>query len=518
MGISVDTLLSRLWCTFSRIRVMPTLFGDALGGVLRGGPEKLMPTPLSADAGIFLVDDDARNLQLMDRILAGAGYETVRKFNDPRLALEVLVHSCPDLILLDLDMPDLDSSRFMELLHSQTSPSDFVPVIVLTSDTSRSALWAALEAGASEFVTKPIADAELLLRVRNLVSIRYCHQELKNTNVALANELRARTRLDDQRASERTHQAHTIRRIIERGGPAMVFQPIVELSTGRTVGVEALARFGTEPQRGPDQWFADAALVGLGAELELSAIEAALRHLPDIDPSYVVAVNISPATMFTREFTALTEALPLDRMSFEVTEHQPIDDYERLRDVAADLRSRGALMVVDDAGAGFASLRHILKLEPDVIKLDITLTRDIDRDPVKRALASSLTTFAGDIGAAITAEGIETHAELLALRALGIDYGQGFFLAQPASARAGLPDGRRGAGRHIGLNGSHPPDSVAVGREAVPRLAGDAEPFQAVGPDRVAAEHERALSCAHARCGEQVVRHLARVGERASEW
>jgi EAL domain-containing protein (putative c-di-GMP-specific phosphodiesterase class I) len=140
--------------------------------------------------------------------------------------------------------------------------------------------------------------------------------------------------------------------------------------------------------------------------------------------------------MFTRGFTALAEALPLDRMAFEVTEHQPIDDYERLRDVAADLRSRGALLVVDDAGAGFASLRHILKLEPDVIKLDIALTRDIDRDPVKRALASSLATFAGDIGAAITAEGIETHAELLALRALGIDYGQGFFLAQPGSARA----------------------------------------------------------------------------------
>ena len=142
---------------------------------------------------------------------------------------------------------------------SQTSPSDFVPVIVLTSDTSRPGCRAALEAGACEFLTKPIEDAELLLRVRNLSSIRYCHQELKNTNMALANELRARTRIDDREAADFDHRAHMIRRIIERGGPTMVFQPIVELSSGTTVGVEALARFGTEPRRGPDQWFADAA-------------------------------------------------------------------------------------------------------------------------------------------------------------------------------------------------------------------------------------------------------------------
>src|SRR5680860_1166800 len=89
--------------------------------------------------------------------------------------------------------------------------------------------------------------------------------------------------------------------------------------------------------------------------------------------------------------------------------------------------------MIDDAGAGFASLRHVLGLHPDAVKLDLSLTRDIDRDPVRRALAASLVTFAREIGAAIVAEGIETRAELEALRALGVTHGQGYLLARPGS-------------------------------------------------------------------------------------
>jgi EAL domain-containing protein (putative c-di-GMP-specific phosphodiesterase class I) len=123
-------------------------------------------------------------------------------------------------------------------------------------------------------------------------------------------------------------------------------------------------------------------------------------------------------------------------MSFEVTEHHPVDDYDALSEVTADLRARGALVCVDDAGAGFASLRHILKLRPNVIKLDLTLVRDIDVDPVKRALASALTLFATELGAALTAEGIETASELATVRALGVDFGQGYFIAQPGAAKS----------------------------------------------------------------------------------
>ena len=142
---------------------------------------------------------------------------------------------------------------------------------------SPDALKAALRAGANDFLTKPIEADELLLRVQNLLSVRFCYKELLHHNAALARELRTRVRLDDQRAAERVRVRETVQAMIDSGGPGIVFQPFVELVTGRTLGVEALARFGSEPHRGPDQWFSDAAAVGLGTELELAAIERAER-------------------------------------------------------------------------------------------------------------------------------------------------------------------------------------------------------------------------------------------------
>jgi EAL domain-containing protein (putative c-di-GMP-specific phosphodiesterase class I) len=109
-----------------------------------------------------------------------------------------------------------------------------------------------------------------------------------------------------------------------------------------------------------------------------------------------------------------------------------------LEDALASLRSRGAQLMVDDAGAGFASFKHIVDLKPDVIKLDLSLTRDIDTDPLRRALAASVLAFADEVGASIVAEGIETYSELDALRALGVRYGQGYLLARPG--RGPVPD------------------------------------------------------------------------------
>jgi EAL domain-containing protein (putative c-di-GMP-specific phosphodiesterase class I) len=116
---------------------------------------------------------------------------------------------------------------------------------------------------------------------------------------------------------------------------------------------------------------------------------------------------------------------------FEITEHQPIDDYEAVATFSHQLRTHGARLAVDDAGAGFASMQHILKLQPDFIKLDIDFTRDIDRDPIKTALSGALASFAKQIGATIIAEGIETAQELQRLRELDITYGQGFYLGAP---------------------------------------------------------------------------------------
>src|SRR5262249_18531851 len=140
----------------------------------------------------------------------------------------------------------------------------------------------------------------------------FSYRELRHHNVELAAELSARDRLDALRAANREHTREVIERIVARGGPTMLFQPFVALATGRVVGFEAVARFGTEPKRGPDQWFADAALVGLAPDLELSAIEAASREMAELDPDHVVAVNVSAETMLTDRFRDLTSRLPLE--------------------------------------------------------------------------------------------------------------------------------------------------------------------------------------------------------------
>jgi EAL domain-containing protein (putative c-di-GMP-specific phosphodiesterase class I) len=133
---------------------------------------------------------------------------------------------------------------------------------------------------------------------------------------------------------------------------------------------------------------------------------------------------------------ACLAAIPGDRIVLELTEHTRVRDYEGLRVCLDRFRDRGVRIAVDDAGAGYAGLQHILNLQPDVIKLDIMLTRDVDTDPARRALSACLVTFADEIGAEVVAEGIETLAALEALRALGIRWGQGFYLARPAPVLA----------------------------------------------------------------------------------
>jgi EAL domain-containing protein (putative c-di-GMP-specific phosphodiesterase class I) len=131
-------------------------------------------------------------------------------------------------------------------------------------------------------------------------------------------------------------------------------------------------------------------------------------------------------------FFELVREVPAGRLVVELTEHDRVDDYAYLLQALTRLRDLGARIAVDDAGSGFASLQHILNIRPDIIKLDLALTRDIDTDPARRALASSLVMFGRDIGAVIIAEGIETRDELDTIRALGLQHGQGFYLAHPS--------------------------------------------------------------------------------------
>jgi EAL domain-containing protein (putative c-di-GMP-specific phosphodiesterase class I) len=243
--------------------------------------------------------------------------------------------------------------------------------------------------------------------------------------------------------AERQERIARIREVIAGEHLEMNFQPIHRLDGGRPVGVEALARFPDRLERSPDRWFAEAAAVGLGSELELLALRLAIRALPHIPGDLYLAVNLSPATLLEADVAGMIASVAAGRLVIEVTEHASVADYGALCRALDRLKSH-ARIAIDDVGAGYSGLRSILDLKPDILKLDISLTRDVDSDAARAALAQAMVAFAGGIGCRIVAEGIETKSEMEALARLGIGYGQGYYFSRPmpvAAARRFLVGG-----------------------------------------------------------------------------
>jgi diguanylate cyclase (GGDEF)-like protein len=217
----------------------------------------------------------------------------------------------------------------------------------------------------------------------------------------------------------------------------IVFQPWVDLATGRVAGYESLSRFGASPQRTPDVWFAQARRCGLGPELEALAVRRALEHAPAPDAAFV-SVNLSPDALVS---PAVLAELPLNlgRVVVESTEHEEIVASGTFQDALDELRSRGARIALDDAGAGYAGLEQLMRLRPDIIKLDRALISDVPGEPATMALLEALVGYARRIKATVCAEGIETIDQLIALGDLDVTYGQGYGLARPAAGWPELP-------------------------------------------------------------------------------
>lgn len=385
--------------------------------------------PLAAAATVVIVDDQPANVALLDRILSDVA--EVHGFTDPRVALEHCRSSLPSVVLLDLHMPGLDGFAFMDALKDLIPERGLVPVLVLTADVTTDARDRALSSGAKDFLTKPFDRTEVLLRVANLLEIRTLHDRLARHNTHLQDELDVRIEAETQAQAELAERHRRIDQALEPGGLSMVFQPISELRTGDIAGVEALARFSASPWRPPDVWFAEADSIGRGRELELAAVAAAIEQIDQLPPNAFLAVNVSPATATCPELDATVRAAPLSRIVLELTEHTKVDDYDPLLNALDRFRAQGARVAVDDTGAGYAGFQSLLRLKPDILKLDITLTRGIDADPIRRSLAAALVTFAAETDAEIIAEGIEVEGELVALQHAGIRWGQGYFLARP---------------------------------------------------------------------------------------
>ncbi len=236
---------------------------------------------------------------------------------------------------------------------------------------------------------------------------------------------------EDLKVAERRQTLERIRRVMDEGRLTMVFQPIVCLADGSTSMVEALTRVRSEPFRTPDLWFAEAWAVGVGLDLELHAVQEALSQLGRLPRGVRMSVNISPETALSPRLKEVLAVDEPDRLVIELTEHDHVADYVPLKQALMDLRGAGPSIAIDDVGTGYSGLQRLLELQPDILKLDTSITSGLDVDPVRRSLAAAVVSFSDAAGLSAIAEGVETPAEAQELRTLSFFGAQGYLFGRP---------------------------------------------------------------------------------------
>jgi EAL domain-containing protein (putative c-di-GMP-specific phosphodiesterase class I) len=316
----------------------------------------------------------------------------------------------------------------------------------------------------------------------------------KNT-LSLLSLLAGLVEADLAQDGQRQRLRETITTLIESAGFDVAYQPVVDLSTGRCVGVEALARFPA-PFTNPEQVFATAEDFGLGLALERAVTQRAWELVPHLGTGQYLAVNVSPSALLDLASRARSrEELPLSKLVVEATEHSVIEAYASLRRELAPLRELGLRIAVDDAGAGYASLRHILELRPDFIKLDRWLIDGLADDRGRRVAVSAFVALARELGSQVIAEGVERPEDLAVIRHLGLDGAQGYLLGRPSLdrdevlgwcqiAEPGESTHRHGIGAASPADGAEPPEALNEASDWSGRRGSNA------GPRRDALGHE----------------------------
>jgi EAL domain-containing protein (putative c-di-GMP-specific phosphodiesterase class I)/AmiR/NasT family two-component response regulator len=376
---------------------------------------------------ILIADDEpALRGALADLLAHEDSLVLVGEAGDADQAIELADASRPDVAIVDVRMPAGGGPRAAREII-RVSPT--TRVIALSAFEDRPTVLEMLRAGAVGYLVKGNAGQDLVGSIAKVVEggASLSAELIDGIVHELSSQLR-REEIEHQQLAVRRGE---IDRFLSGRGVTMVYQPIVELRSRAVVGLEALARFHSLPLRPPNEWFATAVELELGVQLEMMAIESAMAGLPNLPDGAYLSVNCSPRAAMSPELATLVDR-NASRMVIEITEHEAIEDYGVLAAKLEGLREHGVRVAIDDAGAGFASLRHTLLLRPDILKVDTSLTRNIDGDRAKRALTSALVSFGEEMNIAIVAEGIETREELNELVALGVPFGQGFYLAEPA--------------------------------------------------------------------------------------
>ncbi|MBI3648990.1 MAG: EAL domain-containing protein [Actinobacteria bacterium] len=378
---------------------------------------------------MLIADDEPElRLALAELLLHEDGLELVGAAGDADEAIELATERRPHVALVDVKMPAGGGPKAARGIL-RASPE--TRVIALSAFEDRQTVLEMIRAGAVGYLAKGTAGEAI---VNSIAQVARGGTSLSAGAMDdVVRELSSQLRREEIEVEGRVARMDRIRRFVSGKGLSVVFQPILDLRTRSMVGTEALTRFDALLHRRPDEWFAEAHELELGVPLELAALRLAIEALPRLpellDGPYL-SINCSHRVAMSAELAELLSPHG-PRIVVEITEHERVEDYALLSAALDRLRATGVRIAIDDAGAGFASLRHTLQIAPDIVKVDISLTRDIDKDRAKRALTSALISFADELDMSIVAEGIETREELATLLELGVPFGQGFYLAKP---------------------------------------------------------------------------------------
>jgi EAL domain-containing protein (putative c-di-GMP-specific phosphodiesterase class I)/AmiR/NasT family two-component response regulator len=371
-------------------------------------------------------DNDALRRALARVVSKKASLELVGLASDAEEAVALARSTRPDVALVDVQMPKGGGVWAAREMHEHVPDTK---VVALSGSSDRDGVLEMLRNGAVGYLVKG-GDVDV---VQSILAASRGEGVLSNEVAKdVIGELSGRLAVQHDQEESQRQRVDRIERVIDERAMTIVYQPIREVRSGALAGVEALARFPVEPFRTPDVWFDEAKAVGLGPDLELAAVRMALENAQRRPRGTYVSVNVSPEVAISTRFLHMVTAHSRsESLVVELTEHDVVEDYEVLVEALDRMRTRGVRIAVDDAGAGYASLRHILIVKPELIKLDVSLVAGIDQDRNKFALGTGITSFAREAGAKVVAEGIETASQLECVAQLGVDYGQGNYLGRP---------------------------------------------------------------------------------------
>lgn len=384
-----------------------------------GGLQPAGRAQAATPASILLVDDDPLVARAYERMLKAAGH-TVRVSNDAREAVVLFKRYGFDVIISDVSMPAMNGLEMLRVLREHDLD---VPVIFMTGSPDVPSASAAIEHGALRYLIKPVPAEELHTAVSRACSL---HQMARVRRQALE-EFRSQGQQLGDRAGLEAGFARAV------SGLWMAYQPIVSWSGRSVYAYEALVRTEEPTLRNPSHFF-DAA-ERLQRVLELGRIirRNVAETIPRIPASALVFVNVHPADL--QDPDLVDPSAPLSafasRVVLEITERAALDQIPDLMGRIARLRAIGYRIAVDDLGAGYAGLASFAQLEPEVVKVDMSIIRDIDRSDTKQKLVASIVALCRDLNIQLIAEGIETAAERDAVASLGGDLCQGYLFARP---------------------------------------------------------------------------------------